>query len=373
MSTGSLPACTHRECLQQARGSETCPLENDNSWRPRTNLVRGRGQGDPPAIQRDFAMRRILITGSGGFVGQHLVPRLAADGHALTLAVRSSPSAQKPTQRIRTVAIGGISGRTDWMPALEGCDVVVHLAAQTPARGVSENTYFSVNADGTARLCEQAAQAGVSRFLMMSSIFAVVDNASDAIVSDQSRARATSPYGRSKLAAEMQAQAFASAGRTVVTLRPPLVYGAAAKGNWRLLQRMSALGLPLPLARVRNRRSLISVDNLVDAIATVVGSERPAGTAETFALADGDAVSTADMVRLLREGMGLLPRLYPVPPAALSTALGLMSTSAARSLLGDLEVDARRFRETFAWSSPRTAEDAIRRSGAGFIASRGVR
>jgi len=312
-----------------------------------------------------------MVTGSGGFVGRHLIPRLLSDGHALTLAVRASAAEATPTTRLRTAVVGEISGNTDWRPALEGCDTVVHLAARTPARGVTERSYFEVNDEGTARLCAQAADAGVGLIVMMSSIFAVVDNASERVVDDLTTSETKAPYGRSKLAAEAHMRAAAGAGRATVSLRPPLVYGPGAKGNWRRLETIAASGLPLPFAAVRNRRSLISVGNLVDAVATVVDRPGESGSAEAFAVADADPLSTADIVRALREGMGMPPRLFSVPPAALSAACGLIAgRQTVQSLLGSLQVCSRRFCDAYAWLPPELTRDAVRRTGAEFVSEK---
>jgi UDP-glucose 4-epimerase len=315
-----------------------------------------------------------MVTGSGGFVGRHLIPRLLSDGHALTLAVRARAAETPPTTRLRTALVGEISASTDWRPALEGCDTVIHLAARTPARGVPERSYFEVNDEGTARLCAQAVDAGVGLIVMMSSIFAVVDNASERVVDDLTTSETMAPYGRSKLAAEAHVRAAAGAGRATVSFRPPLVYGSGAKGNWRLLEKIAASGLPLPFAAVRNRRSLISVGNLVDAVATVVGRPGEPGSDETFAIADADPLSTADIVRALREGMGMPPRLFSVPPAALSAACGLVAgRQTARSLFGNLEVCSRRFRDAYEWLPPETARDAVRRTGVEFVSSKNAK
>lgn len=316
-------------------------------------------------------MTRICITGAGGFVGRHLVRRLAGAGHALTLAVRQGAGAIAASPRVRAVDVGDIGERTDWRAALEGCRAVVHLAGQTPAPGVAADRFREVNDLGTARLADQCAAAGVATLVLMSSVFAVADHASAAVIDDHTEPHATTPYGRSKLAAEAHVGAFAGRGRTGVSLRPPLVYGAGAKGNWQRLQRLAASGLPLPFGSVRNRRSLIAVENLCDAVLSVVARDgEPAGSG-SFAVADAEAVSLADMLRFLRAGMGLPPRLVPVPRGLLAAGLGLVGgRSTAESLLGDLAVDSARFRETYGWTPRERAVDAIRRSGAAFLASR---
>ncbi|WP_072390453.1 NAD-dependent epimerase/dehydratase family protein [Hyphomicrobium sp. CS1GBMeth3] len=313
-------------------------------------------------------MKRICITGARGFIGQHLVQRLMQAGYPLTLAVRRVAGSASSSEG-RIVEVGDIGEGTDWRRALEDCGVVVHLAGQTPAPGVSADLFRRVNEAGTARLAAQCAGAGVETLIFLSSIFAVVDHTFAGVVDDAVEPRSTTPYGRSKLAAEAHIRAFTGEGRTGVSLRPPLVYGAQAKGNWHSLQRLAASGLPLPFGSVRNRRSLISVENLCDAIVHIVGQSGDVTKAGAFAVADAEAVSLADMLRLLRAGMKLSPRLLPVPPAMLTAGLGLLGrTVMGQSLVGDLAVDSSRFRETYGWTPPERAEDAIQRSGRAFAA-----
>lgn len=316
-------------------------------------------------------MTRICITGARGFIGGHLVQRLAEDGHALRLAMRAGADAIGHTAALDAMDVGEIGPATEWQRALEGCRVVVHLAAETPRPGVSDARFRRVNEEGTARLAMQCAEAGVEVLILLSSVLAVADNASATVIDDSREARATSPYGRSKRAAEAHVQAFTGGGRTGVALRAPLVYGATAKGNWHLLQKLAASGLPLPFGGVRNRRSAIAVEALCDAIAAVVARSPQPGPGGAFAVADSEAVSIADMLRWLRAGMGLPARLVPLPAGWLRAGLNLAGKgTAANSLFGDLVVDSSRFRAAYGWAPQERAEDAMRRSGRAFLAGR---
>ena len=318
-------------------------------------------------------MERILVTGAGGFVGSRLVKVLLDSGHNVTAATRRQPGGAS-LSNARNVSVGNIGPDTDWTEALEGCSTVIHLAAQTPARGVEAEAYALVNDSGTLRLAEQVSRSGVELFVHLSSVFALVDNAARDIITNDFVSRASSPYGKSKLAAEAHVEKLATEGITAVTLRPPLVYGAEAKGNWRLLQRLALTGIPLPFGAIANRRSLIAIDTLVDAVMAIASRPRKAIVSGKFLVADDEALSLAEILRLLREGMGLPPRLLPVPQALLAAGMkSLGKGQMAQSLLGNLEIDSEAFREACGWAPKMTAQEAIRQSGREFAAMKRAR
>ncbi|TWH28755.1 MULTISPECIES: NAD-dependent epimerase/dehydratase family protein [unclassified Aminobacter] len=314
-------------------------------------------------------MERILITGASGYIGKALVSKLLPTGVGLTLALRRSlPHGTASGGQVNHVVVGDISDATDWSEALRDCGTVVHLAGQTPGRGVDDERFYVVNDKATSRLTEQAVASGVRVFVMMSSIAAVVGHAADSIITDDTYPVPTSAYGRSKLAAESHVAKFSLAGGIGVSLRPPMVYGAAAGGNWRLLQKLAASNLPLPFGAIRNQRAMISIDNLVDAILAVISTINTAPSG-AFAVADSKHIGLAEMLRLLREGMKLPARLVSCPPSFLSASLQLIGKGAVvDSLLGDLVVDSSRFCETFSWMPAEDIRNGMRRAGAEYIA-----
>lgn len=332
-----------------------------SNWSSATGCVTGGGRA---RIVAD----RIAITGAGGFVGRHLAVHLAAEGRKLNLAVRTATS-WPIAGDVRFVAVGDIGAETDWTAALEDCEAIVHLAAKVPGSGAEDRAFEAVNDQGTARL---VAQAGNVRLLvLLSSVFAVTGRATTGPVNEDCHADPATPYGRSKLAAERQVASF---GGHSIVLRPPLVYGAGVRGNWRLLEWLAATGLPLPFGSVNNRRSLICIHNLVDAVAHLLSLRADGRISGTFMVADNEAVSLSQILRWLRAGMGVPERLWPMPKIVLETALLAMGRGAmAQSLLGDLEVDAARFRATFGWAPKLSAEDGIVQAGAAFMAGRRTR
>lgn len=302
-------------------------------------------------------MTRVLITGATGFVASAAIPLLRSRGWQIRTAVRrpdSRPAAD-------TVVVGEVGADTDWSAALDGVDAVVHLAAHVhrPGDGGPEGDahHFAVNADGTRRLAAAAAAAGVRRFVFVSSIKAVAD---DGVVTETMSTQPRSAYGRSKLEGEHALEDIAgSSGMEAVVLRPPLVYGPGVGANFLQLLRLCRSGLPLPFGAIRNRRSLIHVGNLADAIAACVCVPRAAG--RRFLVHDGPTPSTADLVAKLRAAFGLHPRLLPVPPIVLRAGLHMLGRGDAyERLTGTLVLDDTGFRTLTGWSPPISQERALR-------------
>ena len=260
--------------------------------------------------------------------------------------------------------IADIDASTDWSGALAGCDAVVHLAARVHVMKDTaqnpEDLYRSTNVDGTLQLARQAAHAGVGRLVFLSSI--KVNG--EATLPGKPFAAEDVPgpldaYGRSKHAAEEGLKAISQeTGMDVVIIRPPLVYGPGVKANFAAMLRAVRQGLPLPLGRVKNARSLIYVDNLCDLIAHCLVHDRARG--ETFLASDGEAVSTPALLRKVAAAMGTRARLVPVPLPLMRAAARLFGKSAAIDrLTGSLEVDITKTRDLIGWTPPFTMDEGL--------------
>jgi UDP-glucose 4-epimerase len=254
-------------------------------------------------------MSRIFVTGASGFIGRATVAVLAKAGHSVRAGVRRPPDPSFPTG-IEVATHPDLSEPFDWMPLIDGCDAIIHLAGIAHAgRGIPELAYDRVNCVATARLAEAAARAGVARFVFVSSIRAQCGAAADHALNENDPPRPTNPYGRSKLAAE---DAIRASGVPFTVLRPVLVYGPGVKGNFALLLRAAMSRWPLPVKEFDNRRSLLSVDNLASAIAFTISA--PAAAGETYVVADpGIAMRISDVIATLREAIGRRRMFLPMP------------------------------------------------------------
>lgn len=305
--------------------------------------------------------RTVAVTGATGFVGQALCDRLVRDGWHVIALTRTKSAALPPQVEVR--AVGDLAAVEDFAPFVSGADTVVHLAAKVHVMApTAEDTaaFQAVNVDTSRRLAEGAARAGVRRLLFVSSI--KVNGESTPPASPFTADDPPHPgddYGRSKAAAEAALRSVsAQTGLEVTILRPPVVYGPGVKANVAALARLCASPIPLPFGATRNARSLIAVDNLVDAILSALVSPRAAG--RTFLVRDGEDVSTGELVRRIRRAQGRPARLLPVPQGLMTTALHLLGRrKLADRLFGSLTVDDTPTREILDWTPPLTLDQGL--------------
>jgi nucleoside-diphosphate-sugar epimerase len=253
-----------------------------------------------------------------------LVQALESRGHSVTLALRDRSQERRllssaPNTRW-TAVVGEIGPETDWRRALTDTDAVIHLAARAHVLDQSakdEESFMRINSGGTARLAEHAIRARVRRFVLMSSIGAVTD-ASDELVTLETPCTPVTPYGRSKLEAERALVELCRDSDTEWTiLRPTLVYGPRSPGNIARLVSLVRRGWPLPLGAIRNRRSFIFVENLVDATIAVLTHDAARGA--TFFVADGEDLSTSELIARIAQHAKTNTKLIPVPLRVLET------------------------------------------------------
>ena len=260
----------------------------------------------------------LVVTGASGFVGTHLCQALQQRGMAYRAVVRTAAaSAQTP----HTMCLPSIDAHTDWTQVLQGASTVVHLAARVHQVVDSSadplQAFRATNLHSTVQLARSAQQMGVRRFIFVSTVKVMGEQTAPGRpfrASDP--AQPQDAYATSKYEAEQELKAL-TAGSTMelVIVRPPLVYGPGVRANFASLVRAVARGLPLPLGRVHNQRSLVGIDNLVSLLLRCTQHADAGG--QNFLVSDGHDLSTPDLVRQLATALGQPARLWPVPLAGL--------------------------------------------------------
>ena len=317
-------------------------------------------------------MKKLLITGANGFVGNALCAEAVARGFAVrgtTRAVCDLPLGVKDVG-VENIAVGDINANTDWYDAMLNFDVVIHLAARVHVMKDAADDPLAefrlVNTAGTEHLARCAAASGVKRLVYVSSIgINGLFTNGDTKFCEQDNANQHNAYALSKWEAEQALHRVAAeTGLEVVIVRPPLVYGAGAPSNFAQMLRVVALGFPLPFAGVKNKRDLVYVGNLVDALITC--ATHPAAAGNTYLVSDGEAVSTPDLLRGLAKALGVSSRVFACHIGLLKLAGALFGkASQVERLVGSLQVDSSKIRRELGWVSPYSLQQGLGRAVGG--------
>lgn len=307
-------------------------------------------------------MQNVLVTGANGFIGRAFCKRLMAEGLRVRGALRRPKNTADLPAGMETVQIESIGHETDWSDALSNIDVVVHMAARVHVMHDRESDplalYRQVNVRGTEHLARMAASNGVNRFVFMSSV-KVNGEGKPTAYSEEDKPLPEDPYGISKWEAEQQLhQIHNETAMDVVVFRAPLVYGPGVRANFLRLLKTIHRGIPLPLANVKNQRSLIYLENLVDAV--IRGINNPQPTKGTYLLSDGEDVSTPELIRRVALALNTSPRLFPFSPSLIIGAAKLLGKKAAVDrLFGTLMVDTSKIRRELDWKPPFTMDQGL--------------
>jgi nucleoside-diphosphate-sugar epimerase len=296
-------------------------------------------------------MPRIVVTGADGFIGRPLTEMLTSAGHDVIAITRKQVELGNP--EIHNPAFES---------AMRESQAVIHLAGRAHVtREVHDDPlaeFRKTNVNGTISVAQMAARAGVTRFVFVSSIGVLGNNSGHRILSETDAPSPIEPYAISKWETEERLRSLAKYSEMQITVvRPPLVYGPNVKGNFLRLLRLVRSGVPLPFAGVLNCRSYIGVHNLCDFLSHTL---HPSADGHTFNVADGEDVSTPELLKMIAAAMGRKPRLFRCPPSLLHVAAVAFGYRAeAERLTSTLRVETRHAQDTLKWRPPRSLRDGI--------------
>ena len=308
---------------------------------------------------------RVLVTGGLGFVGKAVVANALTRGFSVCASSRQKIN--PADGRVEFFQVGDLGLATDWSLALQGVHSVVHCAARAhvlhETAADPHAVFHLVNVDGTLNLARQAAAAGVKRFVYLSSIGVNgAQTAPGVSFSETDDPAPQNAYAQSKWEAEQGLRQIAGqTGLEVVIIRPPLVYGVGAPGNFGALMCAVQKGWPLPLGLVHNQRSLVALDNLVEFVFTCI--THPQAANQAFLISDGQDMSTSELVRGMAHAAGRPARLLPVPVWVLQAAATILGTGdSVLRLCGNLQLDISKARNLLDWTPLVTVDEGLRRA-----------
>lgn len=303
----------------------------------------------------DMQRPNAVVVGASGFIGAALVKRLRRDSaHVIAVSRRGGPDITTVESYDDQHAMAAVIG--------DRTGVVYHLAALAHRTGIDEKTFVEANCRTAVTVAKAAIATGAARFLFVSSIGVLGNETFDRSFDEQTPARPQTPYTRSKwLAEQALTELFVGQATRLTIVRPPLVHGPGAPGSFGQLARAARLPLPLPLALVRNRRSLVGIDNLVDFLATA--AKHPDAAGRTLLVSDGEDTSTPDLVRRLARSTPLGARLVPFPVSLLrATATVIGKRRPIEQLLGSLTINTSHSCEVLQWTPPYSLDQGLSRA-----------
>lgn len=307
-------------------------------------------------------MTNVMLTGATGFLGQHICSNVYLEQQIFLTTVYRS---EMPPNSDNSFMVSSLDADTNWEEALKAQDVVIHAAARAHIMKDESldplSEYCKVNVDGTLNLAKQAAKSGVKRFIYISSIKVNGESTQPGkLFHAYDTPTPEDPYGESKAEAEAGLLKIgAESGMEIVIIRPPLVYGKGVKGNFASLLKLTLKRLPLPLGGIRNKRSLVSVQNLVDLIIRCI--DHPNAANQIFLVSDGDDVSTPDLIWRLGIAANKPSRIIYFPVSLMRfVAKFIGKESAVDRLTGSLQVDITHTKETLNWTPPLTLDEGLK-------------
>jgi nucleoside-diphosphate-sugar epimerase len=314
-------------------------------------------------------MKKICITGANGFIGKFLCKVLNSSDRSIRGIVRTLNTPIN-SSKIEYVSVGDMNSKINWREHLNGFDCIIHCAGKAHVMNKKKeskdsNAYHLANTEVTKVLAEQAAEAGVKRLIFLSSV--KVNGESTYQINNKQKfshkdiSNPKDPYAISKLEAEKALWEISSrTGLEVVVVRLPLVYGYGAKGNLARLIKLVRSRIPLPLSKVKNQRSMIGIDNLVDLLIQCI--DRPEASGKTFLASDDEDLSTPELIELIASSLGRRANLFSLPIFVLKFLGSIFGKSEEiNRLVGSLRIDKSYIKEILNWTPPISVKEGIRR------------
>ncbi len=304
---------------------------------------------------------RILVTGASGFVGLSLIKSIKQRDIYVVGVGRQSIASDAYV----FFAVPDFSDQSAWQKPLQGCDLVIHLAARVHVMKDKVSNpleeFRKVNVDGTLALAAQAAKAGIKRFIYVSSI-KVNGEATELNkpFTEQDTANPQDAYAISKYEAEQGLLLIAQqTGMEIVIIRPPLIYGPGVKANFASMLRTVKRGMPLPLGAIHNKRSFVYVGNLVSLIECCI--DHPAAKNQVFLVSDGHDLSTTELLQECAAALNVRSRLVPVPQNLIEGFAAFFGKqSVAQRLCGNLQVDISKAHTLLGWKPTIPVADGLK-------------
>ena len=312
-------------------------------------------------------MKKLLITGVSGFVGHAFLNKVIAEGQYSTAIVVRKKLESYPL--LEQIIIDDLA-HADWSTALVDTDIVVHIAGRAHVLKETEadalQAFRKVNVEATLALAKQALAKGVKRFVFISSI-GVNGQHTTKPFTELDKPNPEADYAISKYEAEQALQKLVeNTAMELVVIRPPLVYGAEVKANFLSLLKWVRRGVPLPLGCVKNKRSFVSITNLVDLMYKVL--EHPKAANQLFLVADNEQVSTPQLLKSVAHYMDKKIVLVPIPVSLLKLAARLAGKQhMAMQLCDSLQVDIAKAKKLLDWEPPITFDQAIQQTVMSFM------
>lgn len=315
---------------------------------------------------------KILVTGANGFIGKRLIKTLYNNDFVVRGSTRSIASLSSPHKDCEYISMGELDATTDWTKALDKVDIVIHCAGRAHILDENSNSpiddFRKINVDVTLRLAREASKSGVKRFIFLSSI-GVNGNINSSPFTEDDTPAPVQDYALSKLEAEQGLNKIAMKNEMeVVIIRPPLVYGPDAPGNFATLMRWMNKNIPLPFGAINNKRSFVAVDNLIDLIITCI--KHPSAANQVFLVSDGEDLSTTELLTCVAKALGKKSYLIPVNQKLLEYGLSLINKkNLTVRLFGSLQIDISKTKKLLNWTPPVSVNEGLRKTAKHFLES----